>query len=89
MITPCCFDDDPSQARDARLRNAAAPCSLAPGVLARHSAAITSSRAPAKRETWPNSAAIVTAEMCAMPRNACKSVILPAMWAMPASPPRR
>ena len=34
-----------------------------------------SCRAPGKRETWPNSAAIVTAEMCAVPRNACRSVI--------------
>ena len=74
MITPCCFDDDPSQVRVARLRNAAAPGSLATGVLARHSVAITHQfSSTRKRETWPNSAAIVTAEMCAMPRNACKS----------------
>ena len=41
MITPCCFDDDPSQVRVACFRNATAPGSLATGVLARHSAAIT------------------------------------------------
>src|ERR1035437_4038173 len=33
-----------------------------------------SCRAPSKREMLPNSAAIVTAEICAMPRNACKSL---------------
>ena len=41
MITPCRFDDDPSQMRVARLRNAAASSPLATGVLAGHSAAVT------------------------------------------------
>jgi hypothetical protein len=39
MITPCRFDDDPSQVRVASLCSAAAPGSLATGVLARYSAA--------------------------------------------------
>ena len=71
MITPCCFDHDPSQMRVARLRDATSSSRLATGVLAWHSAAITHQlSSTAKRETWPNSAAIVTAEICAMPRNA-------------------
>jgi hypothetical protein len=41
MITPCCFDDDTSQVRVARLRDAASSSPLATGVLAWHSAAIT------------------------------------------------
>src|ERR1019366_7983787 len=41
MITPCCFDDDSSQVRVARLRDAASSSPLATGVLAWHSAAIT------------------------------------------------
>src|ERR1035438_8840691 len=32
MITPCCFDDDPSQVSVSRLGNAPAPGSLATGV---------------------------------------------------------
>jgi len=41
MITPCCFDDDPSQVSVARLRNAPAPGSLATGVLAGNNATET------------------------------------------------
>src|ERR1700678_1017943 len=40
LITPCCFDHDPSQVCVARLRDAASMNPIATGVLARHSAAI-------------------------------------------------
>ena len=41
MITPCCFDDDPSQVSVACPGNAAAASSLATGIFAQHSPAIT------------------------------------------------
>jgi hypothetical protein len=41
MIAPCRFDDDSSQVRVARFGDAPAPGSLATGVFAGHSAAIT------------------------------------------------
>ena len=41
MITPCCFDDDPSQVRVSCLGNAPAPGSLATGVLAGNNATVT------------------------------------------------
>jgi hypothetical protein len=69
VITPC-FDQNPSQVRVTRLPNAVATGSLANGVLARHSAAIPHQfLSLGKRETLPNSAAIVTAEICAMSRS--------------------
>ena len=73
-ITPGRFNNDAPEMRVARFGNAPASRSLAAGVLTGHRAAVTHQVAVqfSKRVMLPNSATIVTAEISAMPRKACK-----------------
>ena len=75
-ITPGRFDGDSSQMCVACLGDASASRPLAAGVLAGNRSAVTHQLPRAsKRDNSPNSATMVTAEICAMPRNACRPVI--------------